>query len=137
MNDKMDEVLFQSTDEDKSGRKHVLVIDDDRDTLWTMRYYLQDEYRVSAVSSAKVAIDFLLKYTPDAIILDYMMPMFNGATVMKIIKSREATKDIPVLFLTGQMDKAVVMECLSLQPAGYLVKPVTKAALLEKLKTIV
>ena len=89
--------------------------------------------RIPVISSGKAAVDFLLKYTPDLILLDYMMPMFNGAAVFKIIKSREATKDIPVYFLTGQTDKSTVMECLSLKPAGYIVKPVAKDALLEKL----
>lgn len=124
-------VLEQSNE--ISGRKHILIIDDDLNTLKTMRYYLQDAYKVTVVNSGKVAVDFLLKYTPDLILLDYMMPMFNGAAVLKIIKSREATKDIPVYFLTGQTDRSTVMECLSLKPAGYIIKPVAKDALLDKM----
>ena len=116
-----------------SNRKHILVIDDDLNMLKTLRYYLQDAYKVTVADSRKVAVDFLLKYTPDLILLDYMMPMYNGAAVLKIIKSREATKNIPVYFLTGQTDKSTVMECLSLKPAGYIVKPVAKDALLEKM----
>lgn len=124
-------VLEQSNE--TSNRKHILVIDDDLNTLKTLRYYLQDAYKVTVVNSGKVAVDFLLKYTPDLILLDYMMPMFNGAAVLKIIKSREATKDIPVFFLTGQTDRTTVMECLSLKPAGYIIKPVAKDALLDKM----
>ena len=124
-------VLEQSNE--ISNRKHILVIDDDLNTLKTLRYYLQDAYKVTVVNSGKVAVDFLLKYTPDLILLDYMMPMFNGAAVLKIIKSREATKDIPVFFLTGQTDRTTVMECLSLKPAGYIIKPVAKDALLDKM----
>lgn len=124
-------VLEQSNE--MSNRRHILIIDDDLNMLKTLRYYLQDAYKVTVVNSGKVAVDFLLKYTPDLILLDYMMPMFNGAAVLKIIKSREATKDIPVYFLTGQTDKTTVMECLSLKPAGYIVKPVAKDALLDKM----
>ena len=119
---------------DLSNRKHILVIDDDLNMLKTLRYYLQDQYKVTVINSGKVAVDFLLKFTPDLILLDYMMPMFNGAAVLKIIKSREATKDIPVYFLTGQTDKTTVMECLSLKPAGYIIKPVAKDALLAKMQ---
>ena len=124
-------VLEQSNE--MSGRKHILIIDDDLNTLKTLRYYLQDAYKVTVVNSGKVAVDFLLKYTPDLILLDYMMPIFNGAAVLKIIKSREATRDIPVYFLTGQTDRSTVMECLSLKPAGYIIKPVAKDALLDKM----
>ena len=124
--------VLEHSDE-MSNRKHILVIDDDLNTLKTLRYYLQDAYKVTVINSGKVAVDFLLKYTPDLILLDYMMPMFNGAAVLKIIKSREATKDIPVFFLTGQTDRTTVMECLSLKPAGYIIKPVAKDALLDKM----
>ncbi len=131
-NNQSPQFLFEQTNE-LTNRKHILIIDDDVEMLKTLRYYLQDAYKVTVVSSGKVAVDFLLKYTPDLILLDYMMPMFNGAAVLKIIKSREATKNIPVFFLTGQTDKNTVIECLSLKPAGYIVKPVAKDALLEKM----
>lgn len=133
MEDKKNKIVLEQTG-DMLYRKHILIIDDDLNMLKILRYYLQDTYKVTVVNSGKVAVDFLLKYTPDLILLDYMMPMFNGAAVLKIIKSREATRDIPVYFLTGQTDKNTVMECLSLKPAGYIVKPVAKEALLAKME---
>ena len=131
--DERQRVVLEQT-KDLPDRKHILIIDDDLNMLKTLRYYLQDQYKVTVVNSGKVAVDFLLKFTPDLILLDYMMPMFNGAAVLKIIKSREATRDIPVYFLTGQTDKTTVIECLSLKPGGYIVKPVAKEALLAKMK---
>lgn len=133
MEDNRKNVVLEQTS-DSSNRKHILIVDDDLNILKTLRYYLQDTYKVTVVNSGKVAVDFLLKFTPDLILLDYMMPMFNGAAVLKIIKSREETKDIPVFFLTGQTDRSTVVECLSLKPAGYIVKPVAKDALLAKMK---
>lgn len=133
MEEKKDKIILEQTG-DLENRKHILIIDDDLNTLKTLRYYLQDTYKVTVVNSGKVAVDFLLKYTPDLILLDYVMPLFNGAAVLKIIKSREETRNIPVYFLTGQTDQSTVMECLSLEPAGYIVKPVAKDALLAKMK---
>lgn len=133
MEERKDKIVLEQTG-DLGNRKHILIIDDDLNTLKTLRYYLQDTYKVTVVNSGKVAVDFLLKYMPDLILLDYMMPMFNGAAVLKIIKSREATKDIPVYFLTGQTDRETVIECLSLKPAGYIIKPVAKDALLAKME---
>lgn len=133
MEDNKKNVILEQTN-NSADRKHILIIDDDLNMLKTLRYYLQDTYKVTVINSGKVAVDFLLKFTPDLILLDYMMPMFNGAAVLKIIKSREATKDIPVFFLTGQTDKSTVVECLSLKPAGYIVKPVARDALLAKMK---
>lgn len=129
------DVIMEPAD-DRSDRKHVLIIDDDVSVLKTLRYHLQDTYRVSVVNSGKVALDFLLKHKPDLILLDYLMPMYNGAAVLKTIQSREDTKDIPVLFLTGQSDMKTVTECLALNPAGYIVKPISKEALLGKLESV-
>ncbi|MBO5472853.1 MAG: response regulator [Lachnospiraceae bacterium] len=135
MEDNKPKIIFEQS-HDLSNRKHILVVDDDPEILKTLRYYLQEDYKVTVVNSGKVAVDFLLKFTPDLILLDYMMPMYNGAAVLKIIKSREATRDIPVFFLTGQTDKSTVMECLALNPAGYIVKPVARDALLAKLESV-
>ena len=82
------------------------------------------------------AVDFLTKYTPDLILLDYLMPVHNGAAVLKDIQSRVETKNIPVFFLTGQTDADTIRECLALHPAGYIVKPVAKTALLDKMKEV-
>ncbi len=126
---------FDGQGGDMSEKKHILIVDDDPVALKALRYCLQDKYRVSAINSGKAAVDFLLNFVPDLILLDYMMPMFNGATVLKIIRSKEKTKDIPVFFLTGQADVDTVKECLSLHPSGYIVKPISSVALLEKLET--
>lgn len=117
-----------------SKRKHILVVDDNPIVLKLIRAYLQDDYKISVVNSGKIAVEFLLKYKPDLILLDYMMPLYNGATVLKIIKSKPETQDIPVFFLTGKTDRETVEECIALRPAGYIVKPVAKNALLEKLE---
>ena len=114
-------------------RQHILIVDDDPVTLKTLRYYLQEKYKVTLVSSGKAAVDFLTKYTPDLILLDYLMPVHNGAAVLKDMQSRVEMKNIPVFFLTGQTDTNTIGECLALHPAGYLVKPVAKAALLAKM----
>lgn len=117
--------------------KHVLIIDDDPVVLKTMRSYLEDQYVVTAVKSGKLALKFLEKQRPDAIILDYMMPEWDGSMTFQLIRSTDNGKKVPIIFATGIADKAKVMECLSLKPQGYLVKPVSKSDVLEKLRAII
>lgn len=126
--------VCEVANDDSDKRKHILVVDDDPIVLKLIKAYLQDDYRVSVVSSGKLAVELLLKHKPDLVLLDYMMPLYNGATVIRIMKSKSETGNIPVFFLTGKTDLDTVSECLSFQPAGYIVKPVAKNALLEKLK---
>lgn len=117
-----------------SDRKHILIVDDDPNVLKTLRYYLKDHYKVTVISSGRTAMDFMSNYTPDLVLLDYLMPENNGVAVLKDMQRRDTTKDIPVFFLTGQTDTDTIRECLTLHPAGYIVKPVAKDALLAKMR---
>lgn len=119
--------------ENNFGEKHILVVDDDPVQLRLIKGYLQDEYKVTLIHSGKMAIEYLIDNHPDLILLDYVMPLYNGPTVYKIIRSKEKSQDIPIFFLTGATDKEIVLECLSYNPAGYIVKPVTKRGLLNKI----
>ena len=82
-------------------RKHILIVDDDVNMLKMLRMFLQEDYKVSIVDSGKLALDFVVKFTPDLILLDYMMPLFDGPHVLEIIRKREESKNVPVLFLTS------------------------------------
>lgn len=117
--------------------KHVLVVDDDPTMLKTMRAYLEDTYTVTVVKSGKLALKFLEKQKPDVIILDYLMPDWDGATTFQLIRSKENGKRVPIIFLTGVADKDKVVECLALRPQGYLVKPISKNDVLAKLRDII
>ncbi len=117
--------------------KHILVVDDDAVLLRSMRSYLENDYIVTAVKSGKMALKFLEKQTPDLIFLDYMMPEWDGPTTFQLIRATENGRRIPIVFLTGVNEKEKVVECLSLKPQGYLVKPVTKEAVLTKVKEVV
>ncbi len=116
-----------------SVKRHVLVIDDDPIQLHIIKKYLEGEYTVTVIPTGKAAIEYLISNHPDVILLDYVMPLYNGPTVLKIIRSRDESRDIPIFFLTGATDKDIVIECLSYNPAGYIVKPVTKDEIIQKL----
>jgi len=116
--------------------KHVLVVDDDPIMLRLMRTYLQNEYKVSIVNSGRAALQFLDKFTPDVIILDYLMPEEDGAQTMRNIYAKEGCGNIPIIFVTGLEQADKLEECKALNPYGVLQKPVEQAKLLDILKDI-
>ena len=59
---------------------------------------------------------------PDLVLLDYEMPVCDGGQVLEMIRSEEGLSDIPVIFLTGTVDKERVQKIVPLKPAGYLLK---------------
>lgn len=118
------------------NKPRVLAIDDDVRMLRTINEMLKNDYNVSVTKSGQEARKFLEQKKVDLILLDYMMPYENGAEVLKSLRQNQETVKIPVIFLTGLDDKKKIMECLSLKPAGYVVKPVESQKLLRKIKAV-
>ena len=116
--------------------KHILVVDDDVKMLRLISGYLSDSYKVSVVNSGAAAIAFLGKKRPDLILLDYLMPICDGAQVLEMIRDLKGMEDIPVIFLTGVSDKDSVKQCLKLNPQWYLLKPVAIDVLIKRLNKI-
>ena len=114
-------------------KKHILVIDDSGTMLRTIKSWLSEKYKVSIASSATMAITFLASNKPDLILLDYEMPVCNGPQFLEMIKSEQATRDIPVIFLTAKGDRESVEKVLSLKPAGYLLKTMTPGDILKNI----
>lgn len=118
------------------GRMSVLVVDDDVRMLNVIKLYLQDLYDVTVVPSGKLAVKFLAKKHADMVLLDYMMPELDGPAVLQLIREQSPCPNIPVLFLTGVSDKKKVLHGLEFRPNGYLLKPVTRMNLLERVTEI-
>ena len=117
-------------------RKNILIVDDDKDMLKMLRMFLADDYQVTIVDSGKLALEYIVKHTPDLILLDYMMPLFDGPHVLEIIRKREESKNVPVIFLTSVMDRDKIMQCLQLKPQGYLIKPTSREDLLKRVREV-
>ena len=118
-------------------KKHILIVDDDKNMLKMLHLFLRDEYEVTMVDSGKLALEAVIKHTPDLILLDYMMPLFDGPHVLEIIRKREESRNVPVLFLTSVTDKEKILECLSLNPQGYLIKPISRSELLQRVAEVI
>ncbi len=118
-------------------QKHILIVDDDVTALKTVRSYLEERYRVTGVKSGRLAIKFLERQLPDCILLDCFMPDLNGAQTLQIIRNMENGKRVPVVFLTGVSDKQMVLNCLSLHPNGFLLKPVRRDDLISKINEVI
>lgn len=115
-------------------RKHILVVDDDVVTLRTVMNYLKDDYRVTVAKSGTAAIAILGKDIPDLILLDYEMPVCDGVQTLKLIRSEDKFKDIPVFFLTGVDDSELVKMAVELKPEGYILKSTSQELILKKIK---
>lgn len=118
-------------------KKHVLVIDDDPTMLKLVKEYVGDKYTVATAVSGRVAYRFLETKTTNIILLDYEMPEENGVEVLKKLRENPKLSKVPILFLTGVIDKAKMVQALSLRPQGYLLKPIDREKLLGMLEKFI
>ena len=115
-------------------KKHILVVDDNPMMLKVIKESLRDKYEVATAINGKIARKYLTNKSVDLILLDYEMPEENGPEVLEKLRQDEATKDIPVIFLTGVKDKSKIQKVLQLRPQGYLLKPIEHDKLIEAIK---
>ncbi len=125
-----------ATENPSNQRKSILVVDDDVRMLNVIKLYLQELYDVTVVPNGKLALKFLEKKHADMVLLDYLMPEMSGPQVLEQIRTGLRNPDVPVLFLTGVSDKDMVIQSLRFSPSGYLLKPVTRETLLERVTEI-
>ena len=79
---------------------------------------------------------YLSKYNVDLIIMDINMPEMNGIETAKKIFDK-LDRRIPLLFITEFSDKSVIMQCLSLNVSGYIVRPYKPDFVLSEIKRII
>ena len=118
----------------EDGRKKVLVVDDNATTLRSIKGMLEEKYNVMLANSGMKAMTSIGKNRPDAILLDYEMPVCDGRQTLEMIRADEDLTQIPVIFLTGVNDRAHIQAVLKLKPAGYLLKPAVPEKLIAAIE---
>ena len=132
MNKFIDDILYYSELLEENQRKKTLfVVDDDSDYLAVVNRWLSKNYLISTFSSGEELINGLNTARPDLILMDYEMPDLDGYDLLKKIRTKDETKDIPVIFLTGKNDRDHVYKILNYKPDGYLLKTSQKEDLLD------
>lgn len=119
-----------------SGKKRILVVDDNGTALRTIKAMLEDAYEVALAISGAQAMTSIGKKRPDLILLDYEMPVCDGKMTLEMIRADEELTSIPVVFLTAINNRENIEAVLKLKPAGYFLKPPVKERLLQEIEKI-
>ena len=116
------------------GQKTIFLVDDDVTNLAMGSEALGSLYNIFTMNSGTRLIKMLESHVPDLILLDVEMPRMNGYETIKLLKSGENTKNIPVIFLTAQSDSDSELKGLSLGAIDYIIKPFTPPLLLKRIE---
>ncbi len=117
-------------------KKYILIVDDSPIQLRTMNEMLKDKYEVAMATSGVKALTMIGQRLPDAIFLDYDMPICDGRMTLQMIREIDEAKEVPVIFLTGIKDREHIQAVLELHPAGYLLKPASARTVIGALQKI-
>ncbi len=119
-----------------SARARILVADDTPASLTLLAGVLEPAgHEVLAVSRGKDALDLAERARPDLIMLDVMMPGHDGYSVCQMLKREEATRDIPVIFITSRDETQSVLEGFRVGAVDYITKPYQDAEVLVRVST--
>ena len=128
-------VETKSCDE-KSGRSKVMLIDDDAINRKAVSAMLKDEFEVTPVASGKEAFEVLSKEKPDLILLDVYMPEMDGHEVIRELKKNPEYEDIPVVFLTSDVEENTEIQGFSEGAIDFLRKPFRKDVAIQRIRRI-
>jgi len=119
----------------------LLVIDDNRDNLTTLRAVLADMLPKSNLFTAlngSEGIDLAIAEDPDVILLDIVMPLMDGFEVCRRLKADDRLWHIPVVFLTAlKTDRESRIMALDVGAEGFLTKPLDETELMAQIRAMV
>jgi CheY-like chemotaxis protein/anti-sigma regulatory factor (Ser/Thr protein kinase) len=114
----------------------ILVVDDQPINVQLLKRKLEREGMEVATSySGREALDLVAANKPDLILLDVMMPDMDGIEVCQRLQADEATRSIPVIFITARTSKEGKLEGLGVGAVDYITKPIDLDETLARVQT--
>lgn len=118
-----------------SDEQRILLVDDEATNLHILRSLLQDDYKLLFAKNGQRALELTRQEKPDLILLDVMMPDLTGFDVCKLLKADDATKHIPIIFVTALADEADETQGFELGCVDYISKPINPSIVRSRVKT--
>ncbi len=120
---------------DESPPVKIFVIDDDLSFLsWIAHTLRSSGFEVETANQGQKALTQIEETQPDLILLDVMMPGFDGFEVCRHLKADKATKDIPVIFMTALSDTENKIKGFDIGAVDYIDKPIQYKEVVARIK---
>ena len=116
--------------------KTILVVDDDNLTLALAKSVLNEKYKVVPVIKGKRALTYLENGKCDIILLDINMPEMDGFEVLSRIREMEQCRNIPVIFLTADIDAETETRCFKEGAVDFIGKPFVPDVMLSRISRL-
>ena len=118
-------------------RNKILVVDDDPFNLDLLEQELTEQgYLIEKASDGDEGLKKVESFSPDVVILDYMMPKMDGIEVVKRLKQDPRSRAIPVILLTAKASQDDKVKGLDAGADDYVVKPFEPFELLARVRSM-
>ncbi len=116
---------------------NVLVVEDEDALATLLQYNLEKEgYDVRLAPDGEEALTAVDERAPDLVVLDWMLPKVSGVEVCRRIRSRPATRNLPVIMLTARAEESDRIRGLDTGADDYLTKPFSMAELAARIRAV-
>jgi PleD family two-component response regulator len=123
---------------DSTGKKKILLVDDNEVQLSVAQIQLKKEYEVTGAKSGKEALDHLFHgFVPDLIMLDILMPDMDGWETFGRLRAISKLHEVPILFLSSINDKKEIDRAFEMGAVDFIVKPCNSTELLSRVKKVI
>jgi len=113
----------------------LLVVDDQPVNIQALYQAFSADHQVLMATNGEQALKLAASQKPDLVLLDVVMPGMDGHEVCRRLKADEATRDIPVIFVTAHSDEAAETQGLALGAVDFISKPVNPTIVRARVKT--
>ena len=123
----------------ESGRRSILVVEDNELNREMLCAMLEDRYNVLQAENGKEGLEVLQENYRDIsiIVLDVQMPVMNGYEFLHAVKDDDLLKEIPVIVATGSSDIEEEERCLELGATDFVIKPYKRNIVLKRISNII
>ena len=120
-----------------TGRKNIVIIDDDFSTLDLMKIYLQRDFDVEIFDNPKNAIFYLNGTVPDLIFIDCYLDFMSTKKVLEIIRMYKELAGVPIVYLAEPSEQAAIESKLPEGVVDIISRPVKRADLQRMLENYI
>jgi two-component system phosphate regulon response regulator PhoB len=116
----------------------VLIVEDEAPLVTMLRYNLEREgFAVDAAGDGEEALLRIAERQPDAVLLDWMLPLVSGLALCRQIRRSPKTRSMPVIMLTARTEEADRIRGLDSGADDYVVKPFSPSELVARLRAVI
>src|SRR5580704_10817845 len=116
----------------------VLIVEDEAPLVTLLRYNLEKEgFAVCSAADGEEALLQISENKPDAVLLDWMLPLVSGLEVCRQIRRAPQSRSLPIILLTARGEEADRVRGLDSGADDYVVKPFSPSELVARLRAVI